>query len=269
MSDRTPASAGRGYGRGRGGSRNRSSSEDAMSDVPMEGALVSENILVQRQVVTAPGAMDVLAASQQLTYEQLKTFWDEHQALRRDTGEALGQTNEVLQQQHANQEALRVAVEQQAQLVAQQQQQLQAASNVVAHQQEQLQAASAASAAFQVQRSEVASLKEAVLSPRGQARWGMFAGEPARDEVESKGGEALHQDVLIAGGSMPIAPVYRGCTKKEKREFMDKYLSYQRRVEAMNECTGRRIALMPWQHVLNIGLWLESLCSSSRSLYGK
>ena len=43
---------------------------------------------------------------------------------------------------------------------------------------------------------------------------------------------------------MPMAPVYRGCTKKEKREFMDRYLSYQRRVEAMNECTGRRIALM-------------------------
>ncbi len=44
---------------------------------------------------------------------------------------------------------------------------------------------------------------------------------------------------------MPIAQVYRGCTKKEKREFMDRYLSYQRRVEAMNECTGRWITLMP------------------------
>ncbi len=85
---------------------------------------MSENILVQRQVVTSPGAMDVLAASQQLTYEQLKMFWDEHQALRRDTGEALGQTNEVLQQQHATQGALRAAVEQQAKMVAQQQEQL-------------------------------------------------------------------------------------------------------------------------------------------------
>jgi hypothetical protein len=84
-----------------------------------------------------------------------------------------------------------------------------------------------------------------VFSPRGQARWGMFAGEPGRDEPMEQAAEGRHQDVLIAGGSMPVAPVYRGCTKKEKRDFMDRYLSYQRRVEAMIECTGRQIALMP------------------------
>ncbi len=113
---------------------------------------------------------------------------------------------------------------------------------VVAQQKGQLKAASEA---FKAQQHEVASLKAAVMSPRGQARWGMFAGEPERDEPMDAGGESRHQEVLIAGGSMPLAPVYRGCTKKEKREFMDRYLSYQRHVEAMNECTGRRIALMP------------------------
>jgi hypothetical protein len=69
----------------------------------MEGALMAESIIVQRQVAAPPGAVDlrtrqqvdVLAASQQLTYDQLKAFWDEHQALRRDTGETLGQANEV------------------------------------------------------------------------------------------------------------------------------------------------------------------------------
>ncbi len=90
----------------------------------------------------------------------------------------------------------------------------------------------------------MASLKEAVLSPRGQARWGMFAEEPKREEPGEAAYENLNQDVLISGGSIPIAPMYRGCTKQENREFIDRYLSYRRRVESLNECTGRRIALM-------------------------
>lgn len=222
------------------------------ADEPMDGILMSENIIVKRQVGTVPAAVDVqtrqqvevLAASQQLTYDQLKQFWDEHQALRRDTGEAFGHTSEALQQQRVTQAALVVEVEHQGRVVAQQQEQLKVASDVVAKQQEQLQAASAA---FQAQQHEVASLKAAVLSPRGQARWGMFAGEPIREETmeANDGGESRQQDVLIAGGGMPIAPVYKGSTKKEKREFMDKYLSYQRRVDAINECTGRRMVLMP------------------------
>jgi hypothetical protein len=65
----------------------------------MDSAMLSENIIVQRQLTTLPGALDVrmrqqvkvLTASQQLTYDQLKQFWDEHQTLRRDTGAALGQ----------------------------------------------------------------------------------------------------------------------------------------------------------------------------------
>ena len=131
-----------------------------MSDAPMEEATMSENIIVQRQVVMTPGTLDaqtrhqvdVLAASQQLTYAQLKQFWDEHEALRRDTGTALGQASEALQHQHETQEALRATVEYQGKMVAQQQEQLQVASHVVAQHREQLHAASAA---FQAQREEV------------------------------------------------------------------------------------------------------------------
>jgi hypothetical protein len=148
-----------------------------MNDAQMEGALMAESIIVQRQVAALPGAVDlrtrqqvdVLASSQQLMYDQLKAFWDEHQALRRDTGEALGQANEVLQQQHATEEALCVAVEHQAKLVAQQQEQLQAALAVLAHHQEQLHAASAA---FQAQQHEVSSLKQADAGkPVGNVCW--------------------------------------------------------------------------------------------------
>jgi hypothetical protein len=48
--------------------------------------------------------------------------------------------------------------------------------------------------------------------------------------------------MLLGGGNgLPLPPVYRGCTKKEKRKFMDKYLSYQKRLQALSECTGQRI----------------------------
>ena len=133
MSDRVPTSIGRGHGRGRGGSRSRAQSEDVLSDASMGSAVMSESIIVQRQLTTLPGTLDVhmrqqvevLTASQQLTYDQLKQFWDGHQALRRDTGAALGQAGEAFQKQQATQEALRVELEQQAQRVVQQQEQLQ------------------------------------------------------------------------------------------------------------------------------------------------
>ncbi len=124
---------------------------------------------MQRHTATAPvnveaqtrQQVEVLAATQQLTYDQLKQFSDEHQALRRDTDDAFGQASEALQQQQVTQEVLRAEMEHQGRVVAQQQEQLKAASE-----------------AFKVQQHEVASLKAAVMSPRGQARWGMFAREP-------------------------------------------------------------------------------------------
>ncbi len=105
ISDRTPTSIARGLGRGRGGSHRRAQSEDVLSDASMDSAVMSESIIVQRQLTTLPGTLDVhmrqqvevLTASQQLTYDQLKQFWDEHQALRRDTGAALGQAGEAFQ----------------------------------------------------------------------------------------------------------------------------------------------------------------------------
>jgi hypothetical protein len=57
-----------------------------------------ENIIVQRQTMESravnpseqgtKAAVEAIAAQQALSYEQLKAFWDEHQALRRDTGTA-------------------------------------------------------------------------------------------------------------------------------------------------------------------------------------
>ncbi|KAF0725736.1 hypothetical protein Ae201684P_009039 [Aphanomyces euteiches] len=60
-----------------------------------------ENIIVHRQTRSASSAdeetktaVEAIAVNQQLTYEQLRAFWDEHQAQRRDTGTALGAQHE-------------------------------------------------------------------------------------------------------------------------------------------------------------------------------
>nr|CCA14262.1 conserved hypothetical protein [Albugo laibachii Nc14] len=44
---------------------------------------------------------------------------------------------------------------------------------------------------------------------------------------------------------MPVPPMYRGSTKKEKKEFMDLYMVYDLRVRVLNASTRSRVYLMP------------------------
>ncbi len=44
------------------------------------------------------------------------------------------------------------------------------------------------------------------------------------------GEDAVGMATLLGGGGLPAPPVYKGCTMKERREFMDRHLSYQRRI---------------------------------------
>ncbi|KAG9411957.1 hypothetical protein AC1031_017594 [Aphanomyces cochlioides] len=199
-----------------------------------------ENIIVQRQTVGAraasvaeeetKAAVEAIAATQQahqqLTYEQLKAFWDEHQALRRDTGIGF-----EFQQQRL--EELRKQVEDQRRLIDLQQEMLQQAA-----------------VAVNQQSAEIGELKETVMSPRGRSRWGLFADQESQDDQMDDGNDETHHPssmngAIVAGGNLPTPPVYKGCTKREKREFMDRYLSYQRRLQALAEGTGRSIALIP------------------------
>jgi hypothetical protein len=76
------------------------------------------------------------------------------------------------------------------------------------------------------QRTELKEVREVVLSQRGKTRWGWFAGPS--EVLGRANGESEGMAVLLGGGGLPAPPVYKGCTKKEKREFMDRYLTYQR-----------------------------------------
>ncbi len=84
-------------------------------------------------------------------------------------------------------------------------------------------------------------MKNVLKSPRGVARWGMFAGESATMELPGE----VRAITLLGGNGLPIPPIYRGCTKEEKREFMGKYLNYQRRLQALSERTEQHVVLMP------------------------
>ncbi|KAE9201399.1 hypothetical protein PF005_g14970 [Phytophthora fragariae] len=50
---------------------------------------------------------------------------------------------------------------------------------------------------------------------------------------------------VTTGSNMPVPPVYRGSTKKEKKALMDSYLIYKRRVTALNQGAYGRVFVMP------------------------
>ncbi|CAK4104630.1 unnamed protein product [Aphanomyces euteiches] len=228
-------------GRGRGRGRGTGMPVEPSRNEEEQGAVTKvENIIVQRQTVGSraasvaeeetKAAVEAIAATQQahqqLTYEQLNSFWDDHQALRRDTSMDF----EVQQQR---QDELRQQLNDQRRLIDLQQDMLQQAAVAVNQQSE-----------------EIGELMETILSPRRRSRWGHFAESGAvdaemEDEVDTKMPPGVMSGGIVAGGNLPTPPVYKGCTKREKREFMDRYLSFQRRLQALGEGTGRSIALIP------------------------
>ncbi|KAG3112224.1 hypothetical protein PI124_g10791 [Phytophthora idaei] len=72
----------------------------------------------------------------------------------------------------------------------------------------------------------------------------------AEGDANTDGGGAGERQgasgVTIATSSnMPMPPVYRGSTKKEKKAFMDSYLVYQRLVTALNQGSFGHVFVMP------------------------
>jgi hypothetical protein len=115
---------------------------------------------------------------------------------------------------------------------------------VVQQQQELLQQAAVA---VNQQLEEIGALRKTVMSPQGRNRWGLFAEATSDDFEMGQPSNESHaaQGAMLARGNIPVPPQYKECTKREKREFMDKYLSYERRMQAISETAGRLIALNP------------------------
>ncbi|KAG3233291.1 hypothetical protein PI124_g21630, partial [Phytophthora idaei] len=100
----------------------------------------------------------------------------------------------------------------------------------------------AAEEAVGLQGQRLESLAEAV-QPHLQARWGAFA-QGAASPADQRPPEAPSATVA-AGTNLPVPPIYRGSSKKEKRDFMDSYAIYSRRIKALNQGTQAKIFVMP------------------------
>ncbi|ETM37966.1 hypothetical protein L914_15629 [Phytophthora nicotianae] len=107
----------------------------------------------------------------------------------------------------------------------------------------------AAEAAMGEQGQRLDSLAEA-LRPHVEARWGVFAGSKRSGSVGEEHefrGPSQHDPMvtLTTRANMPVPPLYRGSSKQEKRDFMDSYMVYKRRVDALNQGTQTQVFVMP------------------------
>ncbi|KAG6615409.1 uncharacterized protein IUM83_04906 [Phytophthora cinnamomi] len=142
------------------------------------------------------------------------------------------QTSEYLQAQHERQAAL---LERQNEMRRQMDEHRK-------YLEEQYKILKEAEQAVGLQGQRLENLAEAV-QPHPQARWGAFA-QGAEQAADERMAEAAAVTVA-AGTNLPVPPIYRGSSKKEKREFMDSYAIYTRRIKALNQGTQAKFFVMP------------------------
>ncbi|POM64770.1 Hypothetical protein PHPALM_19656 [Phytophthora palmivora] len=152
---------------------------------------------------------------QQLTIEQLNLFQQREESLA-------AKTAEYLQQQYDNQVELNTS---QAALSAQFEEQ----QNALAQQ-------------YQLMR-------EAAETVGQQSRAGQSTRVADDDELMTEEGASVGRNepaiTVATGANIPVPPVYRGSTEKEKKAFMDSYLHYKRRITALNQGSYGRVFVMP------------------------
>ncbi|RHY29894.1 hypothetical protein DYB32_004769 [Aphanomyces invadans] len=86
------------------------------------------------------------------------------------------------------------------------------------------------------QHSKVEELDKKVR--RNNVRWGLFAAATnERPPAQAAPAVMSRSETLMGVQQVPLAPMYKGSTKRERREFMDEYHPYFRRVEALNQIT--------------------------------
>ncbi|KAG1696561.1 hypothetical protein DVH05_018254 [Phytophthora capsici] len=139
--------------------------------------------------------------------------------VRRQQGEIAAKTSEYLQQQ-LNQQ---LALQQEQEDIRKQMEEHRH------HLQEQFRLLKEVEGAMGRQGRQLDDLTEAV-HPHIEARWGLFAesSESAAARVQGKRSTQEPTVMLATGANMLVPLMYRGSTKKEKREFMDSYMVYKR-----------------------------------------
>lgn len=181
----------------------------------------------------------IAAAAHQSTVEQMQQLYVQQQATAK-------QTEEYLKQQYENQLALNAKNEALSERLEEQQKALF----------KQFEMLSGAMEAVGRQGRQIENIQEVISSPRGSSRWGWFAQSGGSgvddddDEMKEDFTTAVRparkaETVIATGASLPMPPVYRGCTRKEKKAFMDSYLVYERRVRALNAGSVSHVFQMP------------------------
>ncbi|KAJ8577574.1 hypothetical protein ON010_g1634 [Phytophthora cinnamomi] len=140
---------------------------------------------------------------QQLTLDQLNRFQQQQEVLASKTAEYLQQQYENQVELNSKQAALSAQLEEQQKALSEQYQLIREAAETVGRQ--------------------IEDLKEEVLSPRGQSRWGWFARSASRNARgqedddpmgDDEAGESRNEPAITVatGSNMPVPPVYRGST---------------------------------------------------------
>ncbi|KAE8972838.1 hypothetical protein PF011_g25491 [Phytophthora fragariae] len=148
-------------------------------------------------------------------------------------------TSEYLQQQHERQLELQEQQEQIRRQMTEQRVQIE----------EHVRLLRAAEAGMGEHGQRLDSLAEAVR-PHVEARWCLFARTPRSMSVDGydEVRDQLAREPMVTlatGANMPVPPIYRGSSKKEKQGFMDSYMVYKRRVDALNQATQTQVFVMP------------------------
>lgn len=177
------------------------------------------------------------------TRQRVEALAQHSAAVHQMTADQLGHVQR--QQDHLatkTTEYLRAQQEQQAALQQQQDDMRKQMDEHRAFIAEQYRLLKAAQEAVGLQGQRLESLAEAVR-PQVEARWGNFA--RSADTESAAGPQAAPVVTVAAGTNLPTPPIYRGSSKKEKREFMDSYMIYERRVRALNQGSQAKIFVMP------------------------
>ncbi|KAH9078175.1 hypothetical protein Ae201684P_019271 [Aphanomyces euteiches] len=165
-----------------------------------------------------------------MTYEQLAQFHAQQEAAMASRLEQESARQAVMA---AEIEKSRREQEESRAILLQQQQQLQ-------RQQEKLKLATA-------QQAKVTGDHQSLLQQGSEAMRQQHSKPAAnqRPPLQAAPTAIGRPETIMGVQQVPLAPMYKGSTKRERREFMDEYLAYSRRVEALNRGVGGILFLMP------------------------
>ncbi|CAK4320380.1 unnamed protein product, partial [Aphanomyces euteiches] len=183
-----------------------------------------------------------------MTYEQLAQLHAQQEAmasrLEQESARQAVMAAEIEKSRREQEESRAILLQQQQQLQRQQEELKLAMAQQAKVTEDHQSLLQQASEAMRQQHSKVEELDKKVR--RDIERWGLYAAAAnQRPPVQAAPTAIGRPETLMGVQQVPLAPMYKGSTKRERREFMDEYLAYSRRVEALIRGVGGILFLMP------------------------